>query len=75
MKKDLSSAMKNVLDAIKYQTIKLKAPNRGQVKARVSGECYYQNTLDALERRGLVEFRWGGVMGTGYCATLKSLDY
>jgi len=70
----LSKAQKNVLEAIKDQTIILRGKNKGQIKKRISCFCYYQNTINALHRRGLISYG-EGVKGSGYAATKKSLNY
>lgn len=70
----LSKNMKNVLEAIQQQTIKMRGKNKGQVKDRISGDSYYQNTLNALFKRGLIDYKAGTIYGDGYAATKKSLD-
>jgi hypothetical protein len=74
MKMELSKGMKNVLEAIQQQTIKMKGNNKGEVKNRISGDAYYQQTLQALHRRGLIDYRVETVHGDGYAATKKSLE-
>ncbi|WP_419655482.1 uncharacterized protein Dvar_45660 [Desulfosarcina variabilis str. Montpellier] len=71
----LSPTMKNVLDAIKDQTIKQRGKNAGQVKNRISGDAYYYNTICALFRRGLIDFKINTIHGNGWAATRKVLEY
>jgi phage-related protein len=73
-KMELSKAMKNVLEAIQQQTIKMKGNNKGEIKNRISGDSYYQQTLNALYKRGLIDYKTNTIYGNGYAATKKSLE-
>jgi hypothetical protein len=70
----LTNRMKNVLDAFIDQTVISKGKNKGQVKNRISGDCYDMRTVNALYKRGLIDYKDETIHGSGFAATAKALN-
>jgi len=70
-KTQLTSQMRNVLEAMVEQTTKTSGTNRGEVKSRIvkPGVLYDIRTLKALASRGLIECKINTVNGDGWAAT------
>ena len=69
MSPELSLTMLNVLDAIVDMTIKLRGKNVGDVKDRIDASQFYESTISALSRRGLIEHKVDTIFGDGWAAT------
>ena len=71
----LTQRQQNILEAAATLTIKTKGKNYGEVKGRTGLTSFDGRSVNALERKGLLNYRFDGIHGAGYAVSPKGAEF